>query len=94
MLARQGAKVALVDSNVEWALDTKRMIDAEGGVSEVVEADVTNEQSCKNAIAKAVELFGTIHILVNVGRSAGFFILLAVCTSMLAKSGRTDLSSM
>ncbi|KAJ6077015.1 hypothetical protein N7499_008996 [Penicillium canescens] len=66
LLARQGAKVALVDYNVEWAQETKRMIDLEGGVSEVVQADVTDEESCKNAVAKTVELFGTVNILVNI----------------------------
>ncbi|KAL6240773.1 hypothetical protein RBB50_012337 [Rhinocladiella similis] len=66
LLARQGAKVALLDRNVEWAQETKRMIDAEGGVSEVIEVDVTNEQACKNAVAKTVDLFGAVTILVNI----------------------------
>ena len=67
VLARQGAKVALIDHNVEWAQETKRMIDEEGGTSEVIEADVTSEESCKKAIERTVQLFGTVHILVNVG---------------------------
>ena len=46
------------------------MIDEEGGVSEVVQVDVTDEESCKRAVAKTVELFGTAHILVNIGKSA------------------------
>ncbi|ROV96259.1 hypothetical protein VMCG_07678 [Cytospora schulzeri] len=66
ILARQGAKVALVDYNVEWALETKRMIDEEGGISEVVHADVTDEHSCRVAVEKTVQLFGTLHILVNI----------------------------
>jgi NAD(P)-dependent dehydrogenase (short-subunit alcohol dehydrogenase family) len=69
LLARQGAKVALVDYNVEWAQETKRMIELDGGVSEVVQADVTDEDSCKNAVARAVELFGTVNILVNIGKT-------------------------
>lgn len=68
LLARQGAKVALVDYNDEWAQETKRMIDEDGGISEVVQADVTDEESCRNAVAKAVEIFGTVHILVNIGK--------------------------
>ena len=68
LLARHGAKVALVDFNVDWAKETKRMIDEEGGISEVVQADVTSEESCKNAIDKTVELWGALHILVNIGR--------------------------
>lgn len=68
LLARQGAKVALVDYNVDWAKETKRMIDEEGGISEVFQADVTKEEDCKNAVAKTVELFGALHILVNIGK--------------------------
>jgi len=67
LLARQGAKVALLDYNTEWAQETKRMIDEEDGISEVVQVDVTKEESCKAAVAKTVELFGTVHILVNIG---------------------------
>ncbi|KAI1841925.1 hypothetical protein JX266_011895 [Neoarthrinium moseri] len=66
LLARQGARVALVDFNPTWANETKRMIDKEGGVSEVVQADVTVEESCKAAVAKTVQLYGTVHILVNI----------------------------
>jgi len=43
------------------------MIDAEGGTSQVIYADVTDEESCKKAVARTVELFGALHILVNVG---------------------------
>ncbi|EXJ69978.1 uncharacterized protein A1O5_07051 [Cladophialophora psammophila CBS 110553] len=66
LLARQGAKVALLDINASWAEETKRMIDAEGGISAVIHADVTDEASCKNAVAKTIELFGTVSILVNI----------------------------
>ncbi|KAI1614340.1 hypothetical protein EDD37DRAFT_123161 [Exophiala viscosa] len=66
LLARQGAKVALLDLNTEWAQETKQMIDSEGGVSEVIQVDVTNEDSVKAAVAKAIEIFGAVHILVNI----------------------------
>ncbi|EAU32641.1 conserved hypothetical protein [Aspergillus terreus NIH2624] len=66
LLARQGAKVALVDYNVDWAQETKRMIDLDGGQSVVIQADVTDEESCKNAVAQTVEAFGTVNILVNI----------------------------
>ncbi|KAJ4351632.1 uncharacterized protein N0V89_006975 [Didymosphaeria variabile] len=67
LLARHGAKVALLDFNVDWAKETKRMIDEEGGISEVIQTDVTQEGSCKAAVAKTVELFGAVHVLVNIG---------------------------
>jgi NAD(P)-dependent dehydrogenase (short-subunit alcohol dehydrogenase family) len=59
--------VALVDYNTEWAEETQRMIELEGGTSVVVQADVTEEESCRKAVEKTVELFGTVHILVNIG---------------------------
>ncbi|KAI0598674.1 hypothetical protein F4775DRAFT_583626 [Biscogniauxia sp. FL1348] len=73
MLARHGAKVALVGLNKEWAQETKRMIDKEGGISEVIEADVTVDGSCKNAVSKTVELFGTLMCAqVGVGGAMGY----------------------
>ncbi|KAF9266109.1 NAD(P)-binding protein [Marasmius fiardii PR-910] len=66
VLARQGAKVALLDYSLEAAQETKKLIDAEGGTSEAIQCDVTNEASCKAAVEKTVELFGAVHILVNV----------------------------
>lgn len=68
LLARHGAKVALVDFNTDWANETKRMIDEENGTSIVIQADVTDEESCKNAVAKTVQEWGAVHILVNIGR--------------------------
>ncbi|KAK4508516.1 hypothetical protein PRZ48_002255 [Zasmidium cellare] len=66
LLARQGAKIALFDLNEQWARDTKQMIDAEGGVSEVFQVDVTDEGSVKKAVERVVERFGRIDILVNI----------------------------
>jgi NAD(P)-dependent dehydrogenase (short-subunit alcohol dehydrogenase family) len=43
------------------------MIDAEGGVSEVVKVDVTDELSVQKAMQRTVELFGRLDILVNIG---------------------------
>lgn len=59
--------MALVDYNVDWANETKRMIDQEGGISEVIQADVTDEKACEKAVAKTVELYGSVHILINIG---------------------------
>lgn len=67
VLARQGAKVALIDYNLEWAQETKHMIDEEGGISDVIQADVTDEDSCRVAVEKTVQLFGALHILINIG---------------------------
>lgn len=51
------------------------MIDLEGGVSEVIEADVTNESSVRNAVARTVQIFGSVHVLINIGPFATSFAL-------------------
>lgn len=43
------------------------MIEEEEGTAEVIHADVMIEESCKSAVARTVELFGTVHFLVNIG---------------------------
>jgi len=56
----------LILEQVEWAQETKHMIDREGGTSIVIEADVTSEASCRDAVAQTVSSFGTVHVLVNI----------------------------
>lgn len=65
LLAREGVKVALLDSTRAWAEATRTMIDAEGGVSMVVEADVSQAASCKAAVDVTVATWGRLDILVN-----------------------------
>jgi len=67
LLARHGARVAVVDRNADAAAETKRIIEEEGGVAEVMLADVTVDAECRAAVAKAVEVFGRVDILVNIG---------------------------
>lgn len=59
-LAERGAKVALLDINVEGAQKTAEEI---GGIA--VECDVTSAESGEAAIAKVVSELGTPHILIN-----------------------------
>ena len=65
ILARHGARVTLVDSVAQWADETKRLIDAEGGVSQIVEGDVSVPASCQAIVARTVEAWGRLDILVN-----------------------------
>ncbi|HEU0083986.1 MAG TPA: SDR family NAD(P)-dependent oxidoreductase [Bradyrhizobium sp.] len=48
ILARHGAKVTLVDTVVEWVEATKRLIEAEAGVCQIVEGDVSDQDACRN----------------------------------------------
>lgn len=65
LFAREGAKVMLVDKNLNSALETKSMIDEEGGESFVFEADIVKEDNCKRIAEKCGEVYGRIDILVN-----------------------------
>lgn len=65
LLARHGAKVALLDTVPEWAALTGRMIADEGGTSIVLEADVTRPAACEDAVRSTVAAWGRLDILVN-----------------------------
>jgi NAD(P)-dependent dehydrogenase (short-subunit alcohol dehydrogenase family) len=69
VLAREGAKVLLVDLHPERAEDTLRMIEDEGGkrgeTVEVLSADVSQSSECEAMVRAAADAFGTVDILVN-----------------------------
>src|SRR5260370_28337010 len=65
ILARHGARVTLVDNVAQWADETKRLIDAEGGVSQIVAGDVRGPAQCQAIVARTVEAWGRLDILVN-----------------------------
>lgn len=72
LFAREGARVALVDCNYDSALETKSMIEAEGGQGFAMKADVTSEADCQAFVRAALETYGRIDILHNnVGIGAG-----------------------
>ena len=65
LLARRGAKVALLDDTVEWAQETLRMIEAEGGTAAVFRCDVAQDEQCRATVNEIVARWGRIDILVN-----------------------------
>jgi len=66
LLARNGAKVALLDFNEAAAAETAKMIADEGGEETIViQADVTNVEACKAAVQKTVDRWGRLDILFN-----------------------------
>jgi NAD(P)-dependent dehydrogenase (short-subunit alcohol dehydrogenase family) len=60
LLAQNGAKVALLDVNIDGARDVAARI---GGLA--VRCDVTDDESAKDAIAEAKSRNGTARILIN-----------------------------
>ncbi len=74
LLARHGAKVALLDTVREWVQATAGMIESEGGTCLVVETDVTDPTACAAAVAATVRRWDRLDILVNnvgIGGPAG-----------------------
>jgi NAD(P)-dependent dehydrogenase (short-subunit alcohol dehydrogenase family) len=65
LLARHGARVALLDTVEEWVTLTGNMIGEEGGEAIVIRADVTDPASCAAAVRVTMERWGRIDILVN-----------------------------
>jgi NAD(P)-dependent dehydrogenase (short-subunit alcohol dehydrogenase family) len=65
LLARAGARVALLDATPARAEATARLIRDEGGTCLVVPADVTDPAQCAAAVAAAVAAWGRLDALVN-----------------------------
>lgn len=65
LLAREGARVALLDYNEASAAETARMIEAEGGECIVIQADVSKVDDCQRAVRTTVDKWGRLDILVN-----------------------------
>ena len=54
LFARQGAKVLIVDSQVDRAEETLKLIQEENGVASVFQADVTNASDCESMVEAAM----------------------------------------
>lgn len=66
LYAREGADVAIVYlSEHEDAQETKRCVEAEGARCLLMAGDVKDDEFCKQAVAKTVQEFGKLNILVN-----------------------------
>jgi gluconate 5-dehydrogenase len=64
-LAQYGANVTALDLNKDTAEETAEMVRAEGQKALAVQCDVTSVEQVSAAIARTVEQFGTIDVLIN-----------------------------
>ncbi|KAJ5965285.1 hypothetical protein N7481_011999 [Penicillium waksmanii] len=70
LFARQGASIFGGNRSLSSANRTKKRIEEEGGICDVVETDVTSSPSVKALVDQCMQKHGRIDILVsNVGRS-------------------------
>jgi 3-oxoacyl-[acyl-carrier protein] reductase len=65
IFAGKGMKVVVAEINEENGKRVADEINASGGTALFVKTDVSDEESCKAAAAKAIEEFGAINYLVN-----------------------------
>ena len=65
MLASRGAKVALVSRTAEQLEAVARSIRDAGGEALVCQADVSRAKDMENAVARAADTFGALHLAVN-----------------------------
>ena len=64
-LLGRGAKVLLVDRNLENAEKTLAVIEEEGGEASIFVGDVSENDDCQAMVEAAVERYGALHILFN-----------------------------
>lgn len=63
-LAHEGAKVGLVDLNEQALAETVAQIESEGGEALALPTDVTQEEQVERTVARAVETWGGLDVLV------------------------------
>ena len=70
--AQEGARLFLVDRDLDRAAETQALCEAEGAEADVFAADITREEDCAGIASGCVDRFGRIDVLHNnVGRSEG-----------------------
>ncbi|MFQ5380390.1 MAG: SDR family NAD(P)-dependent oxidoreductase [Dehalococcoidia bacterium] len=65
LMAREGARVVVADRRLEAADVTVATIHAESGEALAFEADVTDDESCRAMVARALDVWGRLDILDN-----------------------------
>jgi len=65
LFAREGARVFLVDRNLDSAVETQEILRAEGGDGATFQADVSRAADCQGAIEACLKAYGRIDVLHN-----------------------------
>jgi NAD(P)-dependent dehydrogenase (short-subunit alcohol dehydrogenase family) len=65
LFAQRGARVAVVDRNVETGKETEEAIRSADGEAVFIEADVSDPDACEAMVRKTVEAYGRLDVLFN-----------------------------
>lgn len=65
LFAAEGARIAVVERNVEAGEETARLVQAQGGQAIFIPTDVTEADQVEAAVAQTVKTFGGLHVLHN-----------------------------
>ena len=84
-LGREGAKVVVTDLDLEGAESCAREIRDAGGEAMAIHQDVTGEAGWQEVMAKTVEAYGCLDVLVN---NAGIAVLMPMAEMTLADWNR------
>lgn len=72
LLAREGARVAVVDRHQDRADETRREIESAGGEAVVITAELVDQASCRAVVDRVVDAFDRVDILIN--NAAAFYL--------------------
>jgi len=65
LFAREGARVFAVDINLDAALETKRIVEREGGICEALAGNVSHADDVGAMVDACIAAFGRIDVLHN-----------------------------
>jgi NAD(P)-dependent dehydrogenase (short-subunit alcohol dehydrogenase family) len=65
LFARHGARIAVIDINDDGAAETVKMVEAAGGESFAMHADVSQRDECNRMVATTMERLGQLDVLYN-----------------------------
>ncbi|WP_226858371.1 SDR family NAD(P)-dependent oxidoreductase [Diaphorobacter aerolatus] len=65
LFAAEGARIAVVERNVDAGQETARLIQEKGGQALFIAADVTEPEQVEAAVTQTVTAFGGLHVLHN-----------------------------
>ena len=63
--AREGAKIAVADININLAQETVRLIHNHGGEAFAIQGDISKEVDCARLVSNTLDCYGQLNILQN-----------------------------